>query len=138
MFGKIENGRLKIAGKRIKNEKGGEITNPTEEDLIKLGYKEVEYDTKPEYDKENNKLTEEYTEEGNKIIVAYVIDELTKDEKIAVLQSEILEEEGKITARNIRNAIMGDNFAKNRITEIEGNIAELRAKIREIEEEGQE
>ena len=32
---------------------------------------------------------------------------------------------------------MGDNFAKNRITEIEGNIAELRAKIREIEE-GQE
>ena len=136
MLGKIIDGRLVVAG-RIVKEGNTTITNPTEEKLRELGYKEIEYDTKPEYDKENNKLTEEYTEEGNKIIVAYVIDELTKEEKIAVLQSEIIEEENKMTARNIRGALLDINFDKNKIVEIENNIAELRAKIREIEE-GQE
>ena len=134
MLGKLIDGRLQIAGRKVCEGKT-KITNPTEEKLKELGYKEIEYDTKPEYDKENNKLTEEYTEEGNKIIVAYVIDELTDEEHNAIIQQEILAEENKITARNIRNAIKGDNFALNKITEVENNIVELRTKLREIEGE---
>ena len=136
MFGKIENGRLVIAGQKIQIENGW-ITNPTEDKLKELGYKTVEYTEKPEYNKEEEKLVETYDEKKTKITVSYEIAELTDYEHNAVIQQEIVAEENKITPRNIRNAIMGDNFAKNRITEIEGNIAELRAKIREIEE-GQE
>lgn len=137
MFGKIIDGRLKIAGQKIQIENGW-ITNPTEEQLKELGYKEVEYTEKPEYDKEEMKLVEMYNEYQNKIIVSYGTEQLTDYEHNEVIQAEIVAEENKITARNIRNAIKGDNFALNKITEVEGNIAELRAKIREIEEEGQE
>lgn len=131
MFGKIENGRLQIAG-RIVKEGNTTITNPTEEKLRELGYKEIQYTEKPTYDKEEEKLQEVYTD-GDKITVSYEKVELSAEEHNAVIQQEIIEEENKITARNLRNAIMGDNFAKNRITEIEGNIVELRAKLREIE-----
>lgn len=135
MFGKIENGRLVIAGQKIQIENGW-ITNPTEEQLIANGYKRLEYGAKPDYDKEEEKLVETYQDMGNEIYVSYEKVALTDYEHNAVIQQEIEAEENKITARNIRNAIMGDNFAKNRITEVEGNIAELRTKIREIE--GQE
>lgn len=133
MFGKIIDGRLVIAGSKIQI-KNGWITNPTTEDLIANGYKEIVYNSKPEYDKEEFKLTENYTEEENKIIVSYEETKLTDEEHNAVIQQEIIDEENKITARNIRNAIKGDNFALNKITEVEGNIVELRAKLREIGE----
>ena len=132
MFGKIENGRLKIAGSKIQIENGW-ITNPTEEQLKELGYKTVEYTEKPEYNKEEEKLVETYDEKKTKITVSYEIAELNDYEHNEVIQAEIVAEENKITARNIRNAIKGDKFALNKIDEIEGNIAELRAKIREIE-----
>ena len=135
MLGKLIDGRLVVAG-RIVKEGNTTITNPTEEKLKELGYKEIEYTEKPNYDKEEEKLVETYTD-GDKITVSYEKVELSAEEHNAIIQAEIVAEENKITPRNIRNAIMGDNFAKNRITEIEGNIAELRAKIREIEE-GQE
>lgn len=133
MLGKLIDGRLVIAGSIVKDG-NTTITNPTEEMLKNFGYKEIQYDTKPEYDDENNKLTEEYIENENNIVVTYVIDELTDEEHNAIIQAEIVAEENKITARNVRNAIMGDKFAKNKITEIENNIVELRAKIREIEQ----
>lgn len=133
MYGKIIDGRLVLADYRIKNGMGGEITNPTTEDLVANGYKVVEYTQKPNYDKENEKLVEEYID-GNNIVVDYEIVALTKEEKIAVLQSEILEEENKMTARNIRGALLDINFDKNKIVEIEGNIAELREKLREVQE----
>ena len=114
MFGKIENGRLKIAGSKIEIENGW-ITNPTEEKLKELGYKEIEYTEKPQYDKEEEKLQEVYTD-GDKITVGYEKVELSAEEHNAVIQQEIVAEE-------------------NKITEVEGNIAELRAKIREIGEE---
>lgn len=140
MYGKLIDGKLVIAGKRIKNENGGEITNPTTEDLIANGYLQIVYTEKPTYDKEEQKLVEKYevgkVEDDSVIFVEYEKVALTDEEHNAVIQQEIIEEENKITARNIRNAIMGDNWAKNRITEVEGNIAELRTKIREIE--GQE
>ena len=132
MFGKIENGRLKIAGQKIQIENGW-ITNPTEKDLKANGYKTVEYTERPEYDREEEKLVETYDEKKTKITVSYEIAELSDYEHNEVIQAEIVAEENKITARNIRNAIKGDNFALNKIDEIENNIAELRAKIREIE-----
>ena len=77
-------------------------------------------------------MKEIYTD-GDKIQVSYEVVALTDEEHNAIIQQEIVAEENKITPRNIRNAIKGDNFALNKITEVEGNIAELRAKLREIE-----
>ena len=130
MLGKIIDGRLVVAG-RIVKEGNTTITNPTEEKLKELGYKEIEYTEKPNYDKEEEKLQEVYTD-GDKITVSYEKVELSAEEHNAIIQQEIVTEENKITPRNIRNAIKGDNFALNKITEVENNIVELRAKIREI------
>lgn len=133
MYGKIIDGNLQIAGSVITTDKGF-ISNPTIEQLIELGYKEIEYTEKPQYDKEEEKLKEVYTD-GDKITVSYEKVALTDEEHNAVIQAEIVEEENKITARNIRNAIKGDSFALGKIDEVENNIAQLRAKIREIANE---
>lgn len=133
MLGKIIDGRLVVAGERIIEGKTV-ITRPTVEKLKDLGYKEIEYTEKPQYDKEEEKLQEIYTD-GEKITVSYEKVSLTKEEKIAILQSEIIAEENKMTARNIRGALLDINFDKNKIVEIENNIAELRAKLREITNE---
>ena len=130
MLGKLIDGRLQIAGRIIK-EGNTTITNPTEEKLKELGYKEIEYTEKPNFNKEEEKLQEVYTD-GAKIQVSYEVVALTDEEHNAIIQAEIVAEENKITPRNIRNAIKGDNFALNKITEVENNIVELRAKIREI------
>ena len=133
MLGKLIDGRLVVAGRIIK-EGNTTITNPTEEKLKELGYKEIEYTEKPTFNKEEEKLQEVYTD-GDKITISYEIVALTDEEHNAIIQAEIVAEENKITQRNIRNAIKGDNFALNKITEVENNIAELRAKIREITNE---
>lgn len=133
MFGKIVDGKLVVAGKKIKIENGW-ITNPTVEDLKANGYKEIEYTEKPIYNIEEEKLVEVYTD-GDKIIVSYEKIALTDEEHNAIIQSEIYDEEYKITQRNIRNAIKGDEFALSKITEVENNIAKLRAKIRVIKGE---
>lgn len=128
-YGKIIDGKLVVAGKKIKI-KNGWITNPTKEDLINNGYKEIEYTEKPTYNKEEEKLKEIYTD-GEKITVSYEKVALTNEEYNAVIQYEIFDEESKITARNIRNAIKGDEFALGKIDEVEENIQTLRAKLRE-------
>lgn len=129
-YGKIIDGKLQIAGQIIKTDKGF-ISNPTTEQLIELGYKEIEYTEKPTYDKEEEKLQEVYTD-GDKITVSYEKVALTDEEHNVIIQAEIVAEEQKITARNIRNAIKGDSFALGKIDEVENNIAELRAKLREV------
>lgn len=133
MLGKLIDGKLVVAG-RIVKEGNTTITNPTEEKLKELGYKEIVYCDKPNYDKENEKLVEVYAygdePHTDKLYVSYDKVALTDEEHNAIIQQEILDEENKITARNIRNAIKGDNFALNKITEVEGNIVELRAKLR--------
>ena len=136
MLGKIIDGKLVVAG-RIVKEGNTTITNPTEEKLKELGYKEIEYTEKPQYDKEEEKLVEEYREDIEKttILVCYEVVELSAEEHNAIIQAEIVAEENKITPRNIRNAIKGDKLALNKITEVEGNIAKLRAKLREITNE---
>lgn len=133
MLGKIIDGRLVVAG-RIVKEGNTTITNPTEEKLKELGYKEIQYTEKPTFNKEEEKLQEVYTD-GETITVSYEIVELSAEEHNAIIQAEIVAEENKITPRNIRNAIKGDNFAINKITEVENNIVELRAKLREITNE---
>lgn len=130
MLGKLIDGRLVVAGREIQ-EGTTKITCPTEKKLKELGYKEIEYTEKPTFNKEEEKLQEVYTD-GDKITVGYEIVELSAEEHNAIIQQEIVAEENKITARNVRNAIMGDKFALNKITEVENNIAELRAKIKEI------
>ena len=127
MFGKIIDGRLVIAGNEIKTDKGT-VTNPSETLLRSLGYKEIVYTDKPEFDKENEKLSEVYTD-GENITVSYEKVELSPAEHNAVIKQEIVEEENKLTSRNIRNAIKGDSFALGKIDEIEANIATLRAKL---------
>ena len=133
MLGKIIDGRLVVAG-RIVKEGNTTITNPTEEKLKELGYKEIQYTEKPTFNKEEEKLQEVYID-GDKITVSYEKVELSAEEHNAIIQQEIVAEENKITPRNIRNAIKGDNFALNKITEVENNIVELRAKLREITNE---
>ena len=137
MYGKIENGRLVVAGQKIKIE-NGYITNPTEEQLRELGYLLVVYTEKPIYNKEEEKLVEKYevgkVEDDSVIFVEYEVVALTDEEHNAVIQQEIEAEESKITARNVREAILNDNYAKQKLTEIESNIYELRQKLSKVEQ----
>lgn len=75
---KLENGMLKKF-------KGGFVvldnriyTNPTEETVRKAGYKDVVYDTMPEYDEETQYLAEVYTESETEstILVSYEVKEI--------------------------------------------------------------
>lgn len=133
MFGKIIDGQLQIAGNEIKTDKGT-VTNPNEELLKSLGYKEIIYTEKPEYDKENEKLSEVYTD-GENITVSYEKVSLSPSEHNAIIKQEIVEEENKMTARNLRGVVMGDTFAYNKLNEIETNIQALRAKLIEEPQE---
>ena len=135
-YGKIIDGRLVVAG-RIVKEGNTTITNPTNEKLVELGYKPIDYAEKPTYNREEEKLVERYTEQVDVIVVDYDIVALTTEEHNAVIQAEIVAEENKITPRNIRNAIKGDTFALDKITEVESNIYQLRQKLRPVEQEAE-
>lgn len=129
MYGKIVDGRLEIVGNTIKIENGW-VTNPSETLLRSLGYKEVVYTDKPEFDKENEALAEKYTEEENKIIVSYDIELLSAYAHNQIIKQEILEEEKKITTRNILDFVVdNDQEARNRIQIHRNKIIELRAKL---------
>ena len=131
MYGKIINNKLYVIDKQIKTATGW-ITNPTEEQLKANGYKEVVYDdiSQYEYNDEEEKLVEVYGETETRIDVAYDIVALTDEEHNEVILTKIIEEENKITPRNIRGAILGVTFDMNEVNKIESNIAALRAKLR--------
>ena len=84
MLGKLIDGRLVVAGSIVKDG-NTTITNPTEEKLRELGYKEVEYTERPSYDEEEENLTEVYTD-GETIVVSYTKVALTTEEHNAVIQ----------------------------------------------------
>ena len=70
---KLENGMLKKF-------KGGFVvldnrihTNPTEETVRKVGYKDVVYGDMPEYDEATQYLQEVYTEDNTAILVSYEV-----------------------------------------------------------------
>ena len=130
MLGKLIDGRLVVAG-RIVKEGNTTITNPTEEKLKELGYKEIQYTEKPTFNKEEEKLQEIYTD-GDKITVGYEKVELSAEEHNAIIQQEIVAEENKITKRRQREIDLNKEGARDFEQQIENNIIELRAKIREI------
>lgn len=127
MFGKLIDGNLVIAGNEIKTDKGT-VTNPNEELLKSLGYKEIVYTEKPEFDKENEKLQETYTD-GENITVSYEKVSLSPAEHNAVIKQEIVEEESKITPRRQREIDLKKEGALEFAQQIEDNITALRAKL---------
>ena len=127
MFGKIENGRLVLAGSKIKIENGW-ITNPTTEDLIANGYKEISYTEKSKYDEESEKLTEKYTDTEKGIEVSYEKVKLTDEEVNNVLQGKIWEELNKVSQLEILKAIIGDKEAVSKIEGVLKNISSLEGK----------
>ena len=134
MFGKIENGRLVIAGQKIQIENGW-ITNPTEEQLRNLGYKEIEYTERPSFDDEEEKLVETYAD-GATIVVSYEKVALTDEEHNEVIKNKIVDEENKITERNkLDYMIDNDSEALKRIQKHRVVIAELRTKLRRNNQE---
>ena len=116
MFGKIIDGKLVVAGKKIKIENGW-ITNPTEADLKKNGYKEIISTEKSKYDDTTEKLVENYNDNGKEIEITYSKVKLSEEEKENVLQMKTYEELSKVSQLEILKAITGD---KEAISKIEG------------------
>lgn len=125
MYGKIIDGKLVIADKIIKGENWS-INNPSVEQLIEKGYKEIVYvETKVQ---DGYKLVPVYTD-GKTITVNYKQVELTEAEKRAKILAKIEYLERQQTPRIIRNAINGDKFAIGKIKEIEQEIELLRVEL---------
>lgn len=59
----------------------------------------------------------------------YVKGYAPEEPKEEVVKKQIVALEEQITNRNLRSAILGDEFALNKITEIENQIAELRKQL---------
>jgi len=133
MFGKIVNGKLIIAGRKVQIDNGW-ITNPTEEQLRNLGYKEVEYTERPSYDDEEEKLQETYTD-GATIVVSYEVVALTDEEHNEVIKNKIVDEENKITKKIQREIDLNKEGARDFEQQIENNIIALRQKLRPVGEE---
>ena len=131
MFGKIIDGNLQIAGQIITTDKGF-ISNPTIEQLIELGYKEIDYAEKPNYDIENQKLNEVYNEEENKIVINYEIIGLTDIEKLEIKKQQVIMLEQQYNmCRYQRELILAENsgasqYTKDKAQEIENIAKELR------------
>lgn len=129
-YGKIIDGKLIFAGSVIMTDKGF-ISNPTTEQLIELGYKEIEYTEKTEYDKEEEKLKEVYTD-GDKITVSYEKVALTDIEKLEFKKQQVIMLEQQYNmCRYQRELILAENsgasqYTKDKAQEIESIAKELR------------
>lgn len=124
MFGKIIDGKLVVAGKKIKIENGW-ITNPTEEDLKKNGYKEIVSTEKSKIDDTTEKLVETYNDNGKDIEITYSKVKLSEEEKENVLQMKTYEELSKVSQLEILQAIVGNKEAITKIEEVLKNISAL-------------
>lgn len=124
MFGKIIDGKLVVAGKKIKIENGW-ITNPTEEDLKKNGYKEIVSTEKSKIDDTTEKLVETYNDNGKDIEITYSKVKLSEEEKENVLQMKTYEELSKVSQLEILKAIIGNKEAITKIEEVLKNISAL-------------
>ena len=127
MYGKIIDGKLVIAGKKIQI-KNGWITNPTETDLKANGYKEISYTEKSKYDEESEKLAEKYTDTDKGIEVSYEVKKLTDEEVNNVIQSKIWQELGKVSQLEMLKAIVGDKEAVSKIEGVLKTISSLEGK----------
>ena len=125
MYAKIVDGKLVVAGKKIKIENGW-ITNPTEEDLKANGYKEVSTTEKQSYDNETEKLVEKYNDNGKEIEITYSKVKLSEAEKENVLQMKTYEELSKVSQLEILQAIVGNKEAISKIEEVLKNISAIK------------
>ena len=125
MFGKIIDGKLVVAGKKIKIENGW-ITNPTEEDLKKNGYKEIISTEKSKIDDTTEKLVETYNDNGKEIEITYSKVKLSEEEKGNVLQMKTYEEINKVSQLEILQAIVGNKEAISKIEEVLKNISAIK------------
>lgn len=124
-FGKIIDGKLVVAGKKIKIENGW-ITNPTEEDLKANGYKEISTTEKQSFDDTTEKLVETYNETSKGIEISYSKVKLTEEEKENVLQMKTYEELSKVSQLEILQAIVGNKEAITKIEEVLKNISAIK------------
>ena len=125
-YGKIIDGKLVVAGKKIKIENGW-ITNPTEEDLKKNGYKEISTTEKQSFDDTTEKLVETYNDNGKEIEITYSKVKLTEEETKNVLQYKIYDELNKVSQLEILKAITGDKESITKIEEVLKNISALKS-----------
>ena len=125
MFGKIIDGKLVVAGKKIKIENGW-ITNPTEEDLKANGYKEIVSTEKSKIDDTTEKLVETYNDNGKEIEITYSKVKLSEEEKGNVLQMKTYEELNKVSQLEILKAIIGNKEAISKIEEVLKNISAIK------------
>ena len=125
MFGKIIDGKLVVAGKKIEIENGW-ITNPTEEDLKKNGYKEIISTEKSKIDDTTEKLVETYNDNGKEIEITYSKTKLSDEEKENVLQMKTYEELSKVSQLEILQAIVGNKEAISKIEEVLKNISAIK------------
>lgn len=134
-YGKIIDGKLQIAGSVITNKDGGITTNPKTEQLIELGYKEIEYNEKPSYDINNQKLNEVYNEDENKIVINYEIIGLTDIEKLEIKKQQVIMLEQQYNmCRYQRELILAQNsgasdYTKDKAQQIENLANSLRNNI---------
>jgi len=130
VYGKIIDGNLVFAGNIIKTDKGF-ISNPTTKQLVANEYKEIKYTEKPEYDKEEEKLQEVYTD-GDKITVSYEKVALTDIEKLEIKKQKVVSLEQQYNmCRYQRELILSENsgasqYAKDKAQEIENIAKDLR------------
>lgn len=125
MYGKIIDGKLVVAGKKIKIENGW-IANPTEEDLKKNGYKEIVSTEKSKIDDTTEKLVETYNDNGKEIEITYSKVKLSEEEKENVLQMKTYEELSKVSQIEILQAIVGNKEAITKIEEVLKNISAIK------------
>ena len=125
MFGKIIDGKLVVAGKKIKIENGW-ITNPTEEDLKANGYKEIVSTEKSKIDDTTEKLVETYNDNGKEIEITYSKVKLSEEEKENMLQIKTYEELSKVSQLEILQAIVGNKEAISKIEEVLKNISAIK------------
>lgn len=130
MLGKIINGQLILAGTSIKTDLGT-ITNPTDNVLRELGYKDINYNQKPNYDFNTQRLREIYVE-TDMINVCYEIVELTEEEKLEIKKQKVISLEQQYNmCRWQRELILAENsgaseYTKTKAQEIENLAKELR------------
>ena len=127
MFGKIIDGKLVVAGKKIQINNGW-ITNPTVEDLKANGYKEISTTEKQSYDDTTEKLVESYNETSKGIEVSYSKVKLTEEETKNVLQYKIYDELNKVSKLEILKAITGDKEALSKIESVLKSISAIENK----------
>lgn len=133
-YAKLIYNNLIIAGNIISGKDNNgryTITNPSEQQLLEKGYKLLVITEPPSYDIENEKVITSYVENENNITTIYTIQELTDEEHNNIIKSEIQQiEDEEQTKRLERCAELNDEYAINKLQEIEDKIQVLRMKLK--------